>query len=39
MDMDAYIIGLEQDMRIAADNLEFEKAAKIRDEIKELKTI
>jgi len=25
-------------MRIAAENLEFEKAAKIRDEIKELKT-
>lgn len=38
-DMNAYIIELEQEMRIAADNLEFEKAAKIRDEIKELKTI
>ncbi|MDD2494183.1 MAG: excinuclease ABC subunit UvrB [Tissierellia bacterium] len=37
-DMSAYIIELEQEMRIAAENLEFEKAAKIRDEIKELKT-
>lgn len=39
MDMDVYIIELEQEMRIAAENLEFEKAAKIRDEIKELRTI
>lgn len=39
IDMDVYIIELEQEMRIAAENLEFEKAAKLRDEIKELKTI
>lgn len=38
-DMSAYIIELEKEMRIAAENLEFEKAAKIRDEIKELRTI
>jgi excinuclease ABC subunit B len=38
-DMSAYIIDLEKEMRLAADNLDFEKAAKLRDEIKELKTI
>lgn len=38
-DMAAYIIELEKEMRIAAENLEFEKAARIRDEIKELKMI
>lgn len=38
-DMAAYIIELEKEMRLAADNLEFEKAAKLRDEIKELKTV
>lgn len=38
-DMDAYIIELEKEMRIAAENLEFEKAARIRDEIKELRMI
>lgn len=38
-DMSAYIIDLEKEMRLAAENLEFEKAAKLRDEIKELKTI
>jgi len=38
-DMGEYIIELEKEMRIAAENLEFEKAAKIRDEIKELRTI
>jgi excinuclease ABC subunit B len=38
-DMAEYIIELEKEMRIAAENLEFEKAAKIRDEIKELRTI
>lgn len=38
-DISAYIIELEKEMRIAADNLEFEKAAKIRDEIKDLKKI
>ncbi|WP_326906577.1 excinuclease ABC subunit UvrB [Sedimentibacter sp. MB31-C6] len=36
LDMEAYIIELEKEMKIAAENLEFEKAAKIRDEIKEL---
>lgn len=38
-DMAAYIIELENEMKIAAENLEFEKAAKLRDEIKELKKI
>lgn len=37
-DNTSLIIELEQEMRLAADNLEFEKAAKIRDEIKELKS-
>ena len=32
-----YIIELEKEMRIAAENLEFEKAAHYRDEIRELK--
>ncbi|NYB73212.1 excinuclease ABC subunit UvrB [Sedimentibacter hydroxybenzoicus DSM 7310] len=38
-DLSAYIIELEKEMRIAAENLEFEKAAKLRDEIKELKLL
>lgn len=38
-DMAAYIIELEKEMRLAADNLEFEKAARLRDQIKEIKTI
>lgn len=38
-DTAAHIIELEKEMRIAAENLEFEKAAKLRDEIKELKNI
>ena len=38
-DLSAYIIELEKEMRIAAENLEFEKAAKLRDEVKELKTL
>ena len=32
-----YISDLEQEMELAARNLQFEKAAKIRDKIKELK--
>jgi excinuclease ABC subunit B len=32
-----YIIELEKEMRLAADNLEFEKAAYYRDQIKELR--
>ena len=37
-EVDAYIVKLESDMREAAKRFEFEKAAKLRDTIKELKT-
>jgi len=37
-DLDAYIAKLENDMREAAKHFEFEKAAKLRDTIKELRT-
>ncbi|MFL6445721.1 MAG: excinuclease ABC subunit UvrB [Candidatus Sulfotelmatobacter sp.] len=37
-EVDAYITKLESDMREAAKRFEFEKAAKLRDMIKELKT-
>jgi excinuclease ABC subunit B len=37
-DLDAYIKKLESDMREAAKRFEFEKAAKLRDAIKELRT-
>ena len=37
-DLDAYIAKLESDMREAAKRFEFEKAAKLRDTIKELRT-
>jgi excinuclease ABC subunit B len=37
-DLDAYIVKLESDMRESAKRFEFEKAAKLRDTIKELKT-
>jgi len=37
-DLDAYIRKLESDMREAAKRFEFEKAAKLRDTIKELRT-
>ena len=37
-EVDAYIAKLESDMREAAKRFEFEKAAKLRDTIKELKT-
>jgi excinuclease ABC subunit B len=37
IDIAEYIIELEKEMRKAAENLEFEKAAHYRDEIKELK--
>jgi len=37
-DLDAYIAKLESDMREAAKRFEFERAAKLRDTIKELRT-
>jgi excinuclease ABC subunit B len=37
-EVDAYIAKLEEDMREAAKRFEFEKAAKLRDTIKELRT-
>src|SRR5215813_9936031 len=37
-ELDAYITNLENDMREAAKQFEFEKAAKLRDTIKELRT-
>ncbi len=37
-DLDAYIQRLESDMREAAKKFEFEKAAKLRDTVKELRT-
>ncbi len=36
--LDAYIVSLESDMRAAAQKFEFEKAVKLRDQIKELRT-
>ena len=37
-ELDGYIVKLESDMREAAKRFEFEKAAKLRDTIKELRT-
>src|SRR5438309_309339 len=37
-DLDAFILKLESDMRESAKRFEFEKAAKLRDTIKELRT-
>src|SRR5689334_22309064 len=37
-ELDAYIVNLESDMREAAKKFEFEKAARLRDTIKELRT-
>ena len=37
-ELDKHIAGMEMDMRNAAKNFEFEKAAKLRDAIKELRT-
>jgi excinuclease ABC subunit B len=37
-DLDAYIVNMESDMREAARKFEFEKAARLRDRIKELRT-
>ena len=37
-ELDGYIEKLESDMREAAKRFEFEKAAKLRDTIKELRT-
>ena len=37
-ELEAYIAKLESDMREAAKRFEFEKAAKLRDKIKELRT-
>ena len=37
-ELDAYVIGLEKDMKAAAANLDFEKAAALRDQIRALRT-
>ena len=37
-ELDTYISKLESDMREAAKQFEFEKAAKLRDTVKELRT-
>ena len=37
-ELDKHIAGMESDMRQAAKNFEFEKAAKLRDQIKEMRT-
>jgi excinuclease ABC subunit B len=37
-ELDAYIRGMESDMREAAKKFEFEKAAKLRDTVRELRT-
>jgi excinuclease ABC subunit B len=37
-DLDAYIAKLESDMREAAKRFEFEKAAKLRDAVRELRS-
>jgi excinuclease ABC subunit B len=37
-DLDAHIAKLQADMKVAATNLDFEKAASLRDEIKRLRT-
>jgi excinuclease ABC subunit B len=37
-DLDTYINNLESDMREAAKKFEFEKAAKLRDQVKDLRT-
>jgi len=37
-ELDAYVVKLESDMREAAKRFEFEKAAKLRDTIKDLRT-
>ncbi len=37
-ELDAYIAGMENDMREAAKRFEFEKAAKLRDTVRDLKT-
>jgi excinuclease ABC subunit B len=37
-ELDAHVVGLQQQMKAAAVNLEFEKAAAIRDRIKQLKS-
>jgi excinuclease ABC subunit B len=36
--LDAYIAGMENDMREAAKKFEFEKAAKLRDAVRDLRT-
>ena len=38
LELDTYIGNLESDMRESARKFEFEKAAKLRDTIKELRT-
>ena len=38
-DRDAYVVKLELEMKKIASNLEFERAAELRDQIKQLKKI
>jgi excinuclease ABC subunit B len=38
LELDAYVASLESDMREAARKFEFEKAAKLRDLVKDLRT-
>ncbi|HMF92136.1 MAG TPA: UvrB/UvrC motif-containing protein, partial [Candidatus Angelobacter sp.] len=37
-ELDAYIVKLESEMREAAKRFEFEKAAKLRDTVRDLRT-
>jgi excinuclease ABC subunit B len=37
-ELDAYIAGMENDMREAAKRFDFEKAAKLRDTVRDLRT-
>jgi len=37
-ELEAFVSGLQQQMKAAAANLEFEKAASLRDRIKQLKS-
>lgn len=39
LNLQAVLDGLKTDMRVAAENLEFEEAARLRDEIKRLETV
>ena len=37
--LEAHLVGLREDMRKAAENLEFEEAARLRDEVKRLEAV